>query len=359
MAQQRMQQTPGQPGSSDSSERSQAVIGLGLMQEQFPITQLVDLGVQAEQAGFASVWADDHFEPWQDNQGHCSLAWVTLAALGQRTKRILMGTGVTCPSYRYRPQIVAQAFASLGLLYPGRVFLGVGAGEAVNEIPGGGGWGAYEERAARLEEAVTLIRQLWTGEWVRHQGRYYPVEQARLYDVPRPPVPPVPIYVAASGPKSMALAGKIGDGLISFTELTSQPALRQPFEQGARAGGKSPASMPIVVVHLVVVGDRREAERWAPLMRFAPKGHSYLDDPDPRSIQRRAEQEVSLEQVYSTWVVSEDPQVHLQALQQLIAGGVTHICVQSPQQDQAKVIKFYGEQVLPRLAPAPLVGSRR
>jgi F420-dependent hydroxymycolic acid dehydrogenase len=342
-----------------SSERSQAVIGLALMQEQLPITQLVDLGVQAEQAGFAAVWADDHFEPWQDNQGHCSLAWVTLAALGQRTQRILMDTGVTCPSYRYQPQIVAQAFASLGLLYPGRVFLGVGAGEAVNEVPSGGGWGDYAERAARLEEAVTLIRRLWMGDWVSHQGRYYPVEQARLYDVPRPPVPPVPIYVAASGPKSLALAGKIGDGLISFGELAREPEQLQAFAQGARAAGKHPASMPIVVVYVVVVGDRREAERWAPLMRFAPKAPRYLDDPDPRSIQRRAEQEVSLEQVYSTWVVSEDPQVHLQALQQLMAGGVTHIFVQSPQADQANVIRFYGEQVLPRLASAPLAGSRR
>jgi TAT-translocated FGD2 family F420-dependent dehydrogenase len=339
-----------------SSERSQAVIGLALLQELVPITQLVELGVQAEQAGFAAVWADDHFEPWQDNQGHASLAWLTLAALGQRTKRLLLGTGVTCPSLRYRPQLVAQAFASLGLLYPGRVFLGVGAGEAVNEVPGGGGWGDYAERAARLEEAVTLIRRLWTGDWVSHQGRYYPVERARLYDVPRPPVPPVPIYVAASGPRSLALAGKIGDGLVAFT---GQPELRQAFEQGARAAGKHPAAMPVLAAHVVVVGDRREAERWAPLMRFAPKGSSYLDDPDPRSIQRRAEQDVPLEQAYRTWVISDDPQVHLQALQRLIAGGVTHIFVQSPQADQAKVIRFYGEQVLPRLAPAPLSGSRR
>jgi len=344
------------PGPAGSSRRNQVVVGLSLLHEQFPLPQLVELGVQAEQAGFAAVWADDHFEPWQDNQGHCSLAWVTLAALGQRTQRLLLGTGVTCPSYRYRPQLVAQAFASLGLLYPGRVFLGVGAGEAVNEIPGGGGWGAYQERSARLEEAVTLIRRLWTGAWVRHQGRYYPVEQARLYDVPSPPVP---IYVAASGPKSMAMAGKIGDGLISFTTQVSQPALRQPFEQGARAAGKQPASMPILVVQFVVIGDRQEAERWAPLFRFSPRAASYHHDPDPRSIQRRAEQEVPLEQASSTWVVSEDPQVHLQALQQLIDGGVTHIMLQSPQQDQAKVITFYGEQVLPRLSQAPVTGSRR
>jgi F420-dependent hydroxymycolic acid dehydrogenase len=176
-------------GLSGATRRNQVVVGLALSHEQFPLPQLVELGVQAEQAGFAAVWASDHFEPWQDNLGHCGLAWVTLAALGQRTQRLLLGTGVTCPSYRYRPQLVAQAFASLGLLSPGRVFLGVGAGEAVNEVPGGGGWGDYKERTARLEEAVTLIRRLWTGEWVSHQGRYYPVEQARLYDVPSPPVP--------------------------------------------------------------------------------------------------------------------------------------------------------------------------
>jgi TAT-translocated FGD2 family F420-dependent dehydrogenase len=301
---------------------------------------VVELGVQAEQAGFAAVWADDH----------CSLAWVTLAALGQRTQRLLLGTGVTCPSYRYRPQLVAQAFASLGLLSPGRVFLGIGAGEAVNEIAGGGGWGGYEERTARMEEAVTLIRRLWTGEWISHQGRYYPVEQARLYDVPSPPMP---IYIAASGPKSMTLAGKIGDGLISFTEQVRQPEQRQAFEQGAREASKQPASMPILVEHFVVVGDRQEAERWAPLWRFLPRVVRYLNDPDPRSIQRRAEQEVPLEQAYSTWVVSEDPQVHLQALQQLIDGGVTQIFVHFPQHDQAKVIKFYGEQVLPRLSQTP------
>jgi len=132
-------------------------------------------------------------------------------------------------------------------------------------------------------------------------------------------------YVAASGPKSMVLAGKIGDGLISFTEQVSQPELRQAFEQGARATLKQPTSMPILVAHSVVVGDRQEAERWAPLLRHSPRVASYLNDPDPRSIQRRAEQDVPLEQVYSTWVVSEDPQAHLQALEKLIDGDVTHI----------------------------------
>lgn len=343
-------------GQPTSSGRPQVMIGFALSHEQFAVPQLVEFGVLAEQAGFAAVWASDHFEPWQDHQGHAGFAWVTLAALGQRTRRILMGTGVTCPSYRYRPHIVAQAFASLGLLYPGRIFLGVGAGEAMNEIPGGGGWGNYQERAERMEEAVMLIRRLWTGEWVSAQGRYYPVEQARLYDVPSPPVP---LYVAASGAKSMALAGKIGDGLITFTKQASQPEPRQAFEQGARMAGKNPVSMPTLVEHFVVVGTRQEAERWAPLWRFQPKAGSYLTDPDPRSIQRRAETDVPLEQVSSQWLVSEDPQVHLQALQEVIKSGVTHIFVHSPQPDQANVIRFYGEQVLPRLSQAPLAGSRR
>src|SRR5260370_666359 len=186
-------------GQAGATRRNQVVVGLTLAHEQFPLPKLLEFGVLAEQAGFAAVWASDHFEPWQDNLGHCGLAWVTLAALGQRTQRLLLGTDVTCPSYRYRPQIVAQAFASLGLLYPGRVFLGVGAGEAVNQLPGGGGWGAYQERVARLEEAVMLIRRLWTGEWGTPQGRYYPGAHAPPHYVPHPPVP---LHVPGTVPPS-------------------------------------------------------------------------------------------------------------------------------------------------------------
>src|SRR5258708_8145297 len=184
-------------GQAGATRPNQVVLALTLAHEQFPLPKLLEFGVLAEQAGFAAVWASYHFEPWQDNLGHCGLAWVTVGGLGQGTQRLLVGTGVNCPSYRYRPQIVAQAFASLGLLYPGRVFLGVGAGEAVNELPGGGGWGAYQERVARLEEAGMLMRRPWTGERGSHQGRYYPGGEARPPCVPRPPGP---LHVAAPGP---------------------------------------------------------------------------------------------------------------------------------------------------------------
>ncbi|HEY7295887.1 MAG TPA: TIGR03557 family F420-dependent LLM class oxidoreductase, partial [Dehalococcoidia bacterium] len=164
-------------------------LGYVLSHEQFPVPSLIECAVAAERAGFDAVWTSDHFHPWQDNEGHAGYAWVTLAALGQRTSRLLYGTAVTCPTYRYRPAEVAEAFASLSLLNPGRVFLGVGTGEALNELPAGGGWGDYQERADRLAEAVEIIRKLWTGEWVAHRGRYYTVENARLYDTPAQPIP--------------------------------------------------------------------------------------------------------------------------------------------------------------------------
>jgi TAT-translocated FGD2 family F420-dependent dehydrogenase len=334
------------------------MIGFVLSHEQFPAPELIALGLAAEQAGFDAVSTSDHFHPWQDNEGHAGHAWISLAALGQRTERLTMGTAVTCPTYRYRPAVVAQAFASLGLLYPGRMFLGMGAGEALNEIPAGG-WGHYRERAARLVEAVAVIRKLWSGEWIDYRGQYYQVQHARLYDVPPRPVP---IYLVASGPKSMRLAGQHGDGLITDGQRALAPDLRTAFEEGARAAGKDPRTLPIVAEHFVVVGDEAEAQRWAPLWRFLPiSWERYVTD--PVSIQHRAEADVPLEQVYAHWPVSRDPEVHARAIQQLIDGGVGLVLVHSPQQDQRGVIQFYGREVLPRVrsgrSPTPAAAGAR
>jgi TAT-translocated FGD2 family F420-dependent dehydrogenase len=323
-----------------------AQIGFVLSHEQFPAPQLLEFGAAAERAGFDMLWTSDHFHPWQDNEGHAGQAWVTLAALGQRTT-IPFGTGVTCPSFRYRPPIVAQAFASLGVLYPGRVFLGVGSGEALNELPASGEWGDYDERAARLVESVELIRKLFTGEWVTHEGRYYTVREARLYDIPPQPVP---IYIAAEGPRAMRLAGTHGDGLISDSKTATTPEMRADFEAGAREAGKDPATMPILAEHFVYVGTRQEAEGVANRWRFLPNAWTeFVHDPDPRSIMRRAEQEVPLEKVMEMWTISEDPEEHVQALQKVIDGGVTHLFVHAGNDDQHAAIRFYGERVLPRL----------
>jgi len=330
-----------------SSASRQAKIGFVLSSEQFPVTELIELGKAAETAGFDLVWSSDHFQPWQDNQGNASLAWLTLSALGQHSQRLTMGTGVTCPSYRYHPSVVAEAFATLGMLYPGRIFLGVGAGEALNEQAATGEWGDYEERAARLAEAIDLIRQLWSGERIDFAGRYFKTTRARLYNAP---ARPIPIYVAASGPKSMRLAGEKGDGLIADAKRIVQQDLWQAFEEGARSAGNDASKMPLVSEHMVVVGGQSEAEKYARLWRFMPKSwEKYVNDPDPLDIQQQAEQEVPLQEVYKDWPVSEDPSVHIQALQKLVDQGITHIFVHSPQADQRRVIRFYSEQVLPHV----------
>ena len=182
----------------------------------------------------------DHLQPWQANEGHAGQAWVTMGALGGQT-RSWMGTTVTCPTFRYNPAVVAEGFATLSHLYPGRVFLGVGSGEALNEQVATGEWPKWQERWDRLIEAITIIRQLWTGKDVAFKGKYYNVN-AKLYD---PPPRPIPLLTAANGKKSMRLAGQHGDGLIS-DPLTWQQH-KSEWEEGARSAGKNPADMPVLI----------------------------------------------------------------------------------------------------------------
>jgi F420-dependent hydroxymycolic acid dehydrogenase len=324
-------------------------VGYILSQEQFPSADLLDLGVEAEAAGFDAVWVSDHFHPWQDNQGHAGHAWVTLAALTQRTRRIEMGTGVTCPTYRFRPADVAHAFASLSGLAPGRIFLGVGTGEALNEIPSGGGWGPYSERAARLEEAVGLIRRLWNEDWVSSAGPYYPLTDANLYD--KPPVP-IPIYVAGSGPKSASLAGRASDGWITGDSPLLRPerqASRNAFLAGWNAADADRPAPPILVEQYTVVGEAAEAAEAARFWQFMPVARDLLAEPDPRAIQRYAEKRTTPAEAAGRMLVSPDPADHIERLRALEAAGATHVFLHAPQLDQARVISFYGSSVLPAL----------
>jgi TAT-translocated FGD2 family F420-dependent dehydrogenase len=321
-------------------------VGYHCGSEQFAPAELVELTVAAEHAGFQGVTISDHFHPWQDNQGHAGHAWVTLAAIGARTQRLLIGTGVTCPTYRVHPAQVAQAFATLGLLYPGRVFLGVGTGEAVNEAPFAP-WGRYKERADRLVEAVALIRQLWTGDWVDFDGRFYQARAAKLYDVPSTALP---IYIAASGTQSVRIAGAHGDGWITDqATIRRGDAQKQAYADAARAAGKQPDEMPKIVELWAVVGDRDEAIAAARPWQFILAFNEAVDVAGPREVQRLAEARVSPEQVADTWVVSNDPADHIAAVRELAAAGATHVFLHSPQPDQRAAIEFYGKHVLPGL----------
>jgi TAT-translocated FGD2 family F420-dependent dehydrogenase len=314
--------------------------------EQFAPSELVELAVAAERAGFQGISLSDHLHPWQENQGHAGHAWMTLAAIGAHTERLLLRTSVTCPIYRYHPVEVAHAFATLAVLYPERVFLGVGTGEAINEAVASG-WGPYRERADRLVEAVRLIRRLWAEEYVDFEGRYYQVRGARLFD--KPAAPP-PIYVAASGPRSAAIAGRESDGWITDPGTArNRPDVRDAFLDAARAAGKPADGLARVVELWCVAGDREEALACAPLWQFLPVFPDVVNVAGPRNVQRVAMEKATPERVVDGWLVSDDPYVHVAAIRDLAAIGATHIFVHSPQPDQRKVIEFYGERVIPAL----------
>ena len=318
-------------------------VGMVLSHEQFPTSVLVDQAQRAEAAGFRYVWASDHLQPWQDDQGHAMSPWLTLALVGERTTRLSFGTGVTCPIYRHHPTDVAQAFASLAVLAPGRVFLGVGTGERLNEQAGTGEFGAYRERHDRLVEAIELMRQLWSGGRISFRGKYFQTEQLKLYDLP---ATPPPIYVAASGPRSARLAGQYGDGWISQPAGVTDPTLSAAFAAGAQASGRDPARLGKRVELFAVVGDRDEVDWGAQLWRFGPSG-STIDQPDPVAIERAAAA-TPLEQVTSAWATGTDPAAHVAAAQRVLDSGATPF-LHFPQHDPVLAIDFYRDHVLSAL----------
>ena len=323
------------------------MIGLMLPHEQFPVPQLVRNGIAAEEAGFDLLAASDHLQPWQSNEGHAGEAWVTYGALTQNTKHIWMGTTVTCPTFRYDPAVVAEAFASLSLLSPGRIFLGVGSGEALNEEAATGEWPKWMDRSERLVEATQIIQQLWTGQQITHKGKYYNVN-AKLYD---PPAQPIPLLMAANGPKAMRRSGQYGDGLI--TDPKTWKEHKSAWEAGAKAAGKDPAQMPVLVEQFVVVGGEEEAQEAAELWRFGPKAFTELYNVrDPEKIQQLADEQIPLQKVYNEWPVSTDPEVHIKKVNELFESGATIVNIHAGQHDQKRVIDFYGKQVIPHVKRA-------
>jgi TAT-translocated FGD2 family F420-dependent dehydrogenase len=336
--------TTAPPARAGSGTLTKGMVSFMLAHEQFPVPELVRLGALAEQAGFDLLSTSDHFQPWQANERHAGQAWVTLGALGQRTQRIWMGPTVTCPTLRYNPAVVAEAYATLSLLYPGRIFLGAGSGEALNEQAATGEWPAWRERWDRLIEAVTIIRQLWSGEPVKHRGAHYSVD-GKLYD---PPAQPIPLLLAANGRKAIKLAGEHGDGLITDPQTWKQN--KDEWAKAVRSAGKDPGSMPVLVEAFVVVGDQTDALAAAKLWNFIPKAFKgYQNIPDPAQIEHRAQSELPLPKVFGEWTVSADPEVHVQAIRKLFDSGVTIVNIHSGQRDQQKVIEFYGREVLPKV----------
>lgn len=316
-------------------------VGIVLSHEQFRTDQLVAQAQAAEQAGFQYAWASDHIQPWQDNEGHSMFPWLTLALVGKSTSRISFGTGVTCPTYRYHPATVAQAFASLAILSPGRVFLGLGTGERLNEQATTDAYGNYHERRDRLIEAIELTRQLWSGSRISFAGRYFQTNSLKLYDVP---ATAPPIFVAASGPKSARVAGQCGDGWITQARDVTNAKLLAAFSAGAQAAGRDATNLGKRAELFSVVGDTRQATRAATLWRFTA---GAVDQPNPVEIQRAAESN-PIDKVLANWTVGTDPAPHVDAVQKVLDAGAVPF-LHFPQDDPVTAIDFYRTNVLPKL----------
>jgi coenzyme F420-dependent glucose-6-phosphate dehydrogenase len=326
-------------------------IGYKASAEQFGPRALLDYAVQAEQAGLDSVTISDHFQPWRHNGGHApfSLAW--LAAVGERTERIQLGTSVMTPTFRYNPAVIAQAFGTLACLYPDRIMLGIGTGEALNEVAVARlEWPDFKERFARMREAVDLMRQLWAGERVTFDGEYYQTTDATVYDRPERPVP---IYIAAGGPVVARYAGRAGDGFICTSgkgaELYSEklmPAVDEGLDKAGRDRGSIDRMIEIKLSYDPDPDVALDNTRfWAPLSLTAEQKHGLHDPTDLEA----AADALPIEQVASRWIVASKPDEAVASVKEYVDLGFTHLVFHGPGHDQARFIRTFSEQVLPGL----------
>jgi coenzyme F420-dependent glucose-6-phosphate dehydrogenase len=328
-------------------------LGYKASAEQFGPRELLDFSVLAEEAGFESIFVSDHFQPWKHTDGHApnSLAW--LGALGASTKRAVIGTSVATPTFRYHPSIVAQAFGTMGSMFPGRVVLGLGTGESLNEVPATGmTWPGAKERRDRLRESIHLINKLWTEDRVTWEGQFYKTESATIYDKPKHKVP---IWVAASGPLAAAMAGQIADGFIVtsgkapalYTELSGKVA------EGLERSGRSESALEkMIEVKVSFDTDAQQAKEltrhWAALA-LSPEEKMGVED--PIEMEKRADA-LPLDRAASRWIVSSDPDEQVERIRPYVELGFTHLVFHAPGPDQARFIKLYAEQVFSRLRKA-------
>lgn len=315
--------------------------------EQFGPRRLVDDATLAERLGLDSIAVSDHFQPWRHSTGHAPFAPAVMAAMGERTGRALLGTSVLTPTMRYHPSIIAQAFGTLGALYPDRVFLGVGSGEAMNDLPAtGGDWPRFRERSERLAEAVELIRRLWSEERVSHEGTYYRTVRATIYDRPERPLP---IYVAAGGPKAARLAGRIGDGLIctSGKDPALYEQLIEQLEAGAAEAGRDPAAIDRYV-EVKVSYDQdtayaREACGWWAALALTGEEKSGVDDP----IEMERLADANADRASSRFIVSDDPAEVVERVEPYVRLGFRHLVFHAPGDDQPRFLEQFCREVLP------------
>ena len=326
---------------------AQAKIGYAAMLEQFGPAEILDLCALADGAGFDGIMAADHLQPWIPRQGQASFVWEVLAVAGSRTRGD-MGPGVTCPSFRMHPAIVAQAAATLEVMYPGRTWLGLGSGEALNEHVVAGYWPEVPERINRMFEAIEILTKLFSGKEVKHDGRYFKMETLRLWTLPEKPVP---IYIATAGPVTAKRTGQFADGIITVGAPEEKiDGIFARFAEGAREEGKDPATMPkILQLHLSWA--ETDAEAIANAVAEWPNGGMRFPKQDIRS-PRDFEQMATLvrpEDFTGRMLMSADLEVHRREIQKFLDLGFDKIYLHNVGRNQAAWIEAFGREVLPKL----------
>jgi coenzyme F420-dependent glucose-6-phosphate dehydrogenase len=312
-------------------------IGYALSSEEHLPNDLVRFAAQAEEAGFGYALISDHYHPWVDAQGESPFVWSVIGGIAQATKRLRLGTGVTCPTMRIHPAIVAHAAATSAAMMPGRFFLGVGTGENLNEHILGSHWPAPDKRLEMLEEAVKVIRLLWEGGYQTHRGKHYTVENARLYTLPDESPE---IYVAASQPLAAELAGRIGDALVT---VAPDEEIAERFESSGGAGKPK-----LGQAHVCWAKTEKEARQTA--YEIWPNGglQGALSQelPLPEHFEQAAKM-VTQKGVAESVVCGPDPERHKEQIREFEAAGYDHVYIHQVGPDQQGFLNFYAREILP------------
>ena len=313
-------------------------IGYKLSSEEHGPRALVENARRAEDAGFSFALISDHFHPWIDEQGESPFVWGVIGAIAEATEHLNLGTGVTCPTIRIHPAIIAQAAATSAALMPGRFFLGVGSGENLNEHILGDRWPEAEVRIEMMAEAIEVIRTLWKGGLQSHHGKHYTVENARIYSLPDE-LPP--IHVAAGGPGSAEVAGRHGDGLVS---TSPDDKVIKMFE---KAGGKGPKYAEVQVCWAESEKAALDtAKRVWPNMAMGGQLGQELALP---SLYEAVAEHISDDEIRESSSLGPDPDVHIEGIKKYADAGYDHICVHQVGPDQEGFFEFYRDRVLPKL----------
>ena len=338
---------------STSKHVNEASIGYWASQEQYSMQQLIEFVKEAEKGGIITTMTSDHFHPWWHDGGYGNFTWVWIATAAERTKKMQFLTGVTAAVYRYNPGIIAQAFASLDVLHPGRISLGVGSGEAMNEVPLGFDWPAAKVRLARTTEAIQIIKKLWNegknreNGFVDFKGESFSIRNAKLYTPPHSDN--IPLYMAAVGQEAVKIAAKYCDGLITVTKAEQSIEILDLFNKSAKDAGKDPFSLEKIAKPKICYStDYDKAFKYIDFWRATLlEGVFNTDISDPRELEEKAKKEVSDEQLKKSNPIITSIEDCIKPIEEYFKAGFTRVYVHSTSPEEMEFIKLFCKKVLP------------